>query len=165
MNQILESGISGFASGLVLAIIFFVGWICLKAFNFLFDSKPKVNEPQQSSERRTTGIIERPFSRDEREQRATPRPNPPESSQFTEPSPASAEQAQTKNKKIAVAIAILALIFVPTQFCTNSGYGCSTSGWDFIFNFDSDDRVDIQRMLIQLVVAGIICALLIRKKS
>jgi len=165
MNQILESGISGFASGLGLAIIFFVGWLCIRAFNFLFDSKPKVKEPHESTERRTTGIIERPFSRDEREQRATPRPNPSQPSQFAEPSQGSSEPSPTKNKKIAVAIAILALVFVPTQFCPDPRYGCLTSGWDFIFNFDSDDRVDIQRMLIQLVVAGIICALLLRKKS
>jgi hypothetical protein len=159
MNQILESGISAFASGLGLAIIFFVGRLCIRAFNFLFDSKPKAKEPHESTERRTTGIIERPFSRDEREQRATPRPN------ASQPSHGSTERSPTKSKKIAVAIAILALVFVPTQFCPDPRYGCLTSGWDFIFNFDSDDRVDIQRMLIQLVVAGIICALLLRKKS
>ena len=166
MNNAIEAGVSGFASIIGLAIIFVIGWFAYKAFNFLFDSsKPEPRPTVEPEPKRTTGIVERPFSKDFCSQVATSKGSPVEQGQFVSSAAESHERPLSKNKKIAVAIAILALIFVPTLYCSDAGDSCITSGWEFIFSFGFKDRLDIQRMLLQLVVAGIICALLIRKKS
>ncbi|MBM3340321.1 MAG: DUF108 domain-containing protein [Betaproteobacteria bacterium] len=65
MNQAIEAGISGFASIIGLAIIFVIGWFAYKAFNFLFDSsKPEPRPTAEPEPKRTTGIVEGPFSKD-----------------------------------------------------------------------------------------------------
>lgn len=166
MNNAIEAGVSGFASIIGLAIIFVIGWFAYKAFNFLFDSsKPEPRPTVEPEPKRTTGIVERPFSKDFGSQVATSKGSPVEQGQFVSSAAESHEQTLSKNKKIAVAIAILALIFVPTLYCSGPGDSCITGDWKFIFKFGSYDRVDMERMIIQLVIAGLICWLLVRKKS
>ena len=166
MNQAIEAGISGFASIIGLAIIFVIGWFAYKAFNFLFDSsKPEPRPTVEPEPKRTTGIVERPFSTDPDTPIGVSEGSSVEQAQFAKPISQSHDRSQAKNKKIAVAILVFVLIFVPTKFCPTSGHDCLTSGWDFIFKFGSYDRVDMERMIIQLVIAGLICWLLVRKKS
>jgi len=119
-----------------------------------------MNEPIP---KRTTGIVERPFSIELEAPSSTTKRSPIEQSHVAKSTPSSHESNLTKNKRIAVAIVILALIFVPTLYCP--GGSCITSGWEFIFAFGYHDQIDMQRMIIQLAVAGIICWLLVRRKS
>lgn len=162
MNQAIEAGLSGLASGIGIAILFGIGWLLLKAFHAIFSEPPKQSTQQvPDSMRKTTGIVERPYSKDESEPVTVLRPQG-ESLPIQE-APKSGSGSSQKSRKIAAGIAILALIFVPTKYCGR--LGCNTGGWQFIFDFGYDQEVDIQRMLLQLVVAGIICWLVLRRRN
>jgi hypothetical protein len=164
VNQAIEAWLSGFVSMIGLAIIFVIGWLAFKAFDFVFDaSKPKAKAMNEPTPKRTTGIVEKPFSRELEAPSSTSKRSPIEQSHVAKSTPSSHESNLTRNKKIAIAIVILALIFVPTLSCSRGS--CITSGWEFIFSFHYDDRIDMQRMIIQLAVAGIICWLLVRKTN
>ena len=166
MDQAIEAGLSGFASMIGLAIVFGVGWLAFRAVNSLFDSsKPKPRPPAEPEPKRTTGIVERPFSIEQDTRISEAKVSPVERGDVGKSISQSHDPVQAKNKKIAVAILVFVLIFVPTKFCPTSGHDCLTSGWDFIFNFGSYDRIDMERMIIQLVIAGLICFLLFRKKN
>ncbi len=127
MNQAIEAGLSGFASMIGLAIVFGIGWLAFKAFDFLFDSsktKPRpTNEPEL---KRTTGIVERPFSKDPDTPIGVSEGSSVEQAQIAKPISQSHDRSQAKNKKIAVAILVFVLIFVPTKFCPTSGHLSST---------------------------------------
>ena len=166
MNHAIEAGLSGFASFFAMAIVFAIGWLAFKLFNYFVDfSKPDERAMNLSAPKRTTVTIETLTSKDPEPESGTTKDSPVEQSQVAKSISQSHEPSLTKNKKIAVAILVFVLIFVPTKFCPTSGYGCLISGWDFIFNFGSYDRVDMERMIIQLVIAGLICWLLVRNKN
>ena len=162
MNQLIEAGLSGLASGLGVAILFGIVWLVIKASHAIFPEPMKEGTSQEpDSKRRTTGVIERPYSTGESKPNSIPRSQAESWPKYEMPKPP--EDSSQKNRKIAAGIAILALIFVPTKFCGT--YGCSAGGWQFIFDFDYDDQVDVQRMLIQLVVAGIVCWFILRRRD
>jgi hypothetical protein len=162
MNQAIEAGLSGLASGIGIAILFGIGWLLLKAFHAVFSEPPKQSTQKGvDSMRKTTGIVERPYSKDESQPLTVLRPQGESLPNYESPKPP--EGSSQRNRKIAAGIAILALIFVPTKFCGT--YGCSTGGWQFIFDFDYNDQVDMQRMLIQLLVAGIVCWFILRRRD